>query len=109
MKSWNRRIVLALPAASLGMVSTAQPHSITSVTSGNGSPAWQVQRLENAGPPRVAVLLKQSANGPGHLYQLTARPDRPDVPRRSGAILAHDPISITCKLILENPQKERAL
>jgi len=44
---------------------------VTTVTSGNGLPAHEVQWTDSAGLPRSAVMVNQSASGPGYLYSLT--------------------------------------
>ena len=69
LRSWRR--LLALAAGCLISVQIATALSITSVTSGNGLPALSVQWTDSAGQPRTAIMVKQSANGPGYLYQLT--------------------------------------
>jgi len=45
--------------------------TVTAVTSGNGHPAHEVQWTDSAGLPRSAVMVDQSASGPGYLYSLT--------------------------------------
>jgi hypothetical protein len=65
------RVALAMFAGLLIPAPMANALSIASVTSGNGLPALSVQWTDGAGQPRTAIMVKQSANGPGYLYQLT--------------------------------------
>ena len=61
----------ALVVAALLPVQNSAALTVTAVTSGNGYPAHQVQWTDSAGQPRTAIMVDQSANGPGYLYQLT--------------------------------------
>jgi hypothetical protein len=60
-----------LLAAVLFPAQNAAALTVTAVTSGNGYPAHQVQWTDSTGQPRSAVMVDQSASGPGYLYQLT--------------------------------------
>ena len=63
--------VSSLLVAALFSVQNAAALTVTAVTSGNGHPAHQVQWTDGAGLPRTAIMVDQSASGPGYLYQLT--------------------------------------
>jgi hypothetical protein len=62
---------VALLAAALLAPQNSLALTITAVTAGNGLPALSVQWMDSAGQPRTAIMVNQSASGPGYLYQLT--------------------------------------
>lgn len=56
----------------VGLLATRDAGALTvTVTSGNGYPAHKVQWTDSTGQPRSAIMVDQSASGPGYLYQLT--------------------------------------
>ena len=65
------RFMAFLLVAGLLAIQNAVALTVTAVTSGNGHPAHEVQWTDSAGQPRTAIMVDQSASGPGYLYQLT--------------------------------------